>query len=38
MRRGSRGNAERLSVEMSPLLAVLEEPNYWAGTHDRTTS
>lgn len=29
------GDAERLSVEMSPLLTVLEEANYWAGAHDR---
>jgi lon-related putative ATP-dependent protease len=27
------GSAERLSVEMSRLLQLLEESNYWAGTH-----
>ena len=28
------GSAERLSVEMSPLLQLLEEANYWAGTRN----
>jgi predicted ATP-dependent protease len=34
------GNAERLSVEMSPLLQLLEEANYWAGErrHDVVTA
>ena len=30
------GNAERLSVEMSPLLQLLEESNYWAGTRSHS--
>ncbi len=29
------GNAERLSVEMGPLLSLLQETNYWTGTHHR---
>jgi lon-related putative ATP-dependent protease len=29
------GSAERLCIEMNPLLAVLTEANHWAGTHGR---
>ena len=32
------GSAERLSVEMSPLLEVLQEVSYWAGVHEHAVA
>ena len=32
------GSAERLSVEMGPLLEVLAEASYWAGVHDHAVA